>query len=301
MARFYLLTAVIFWGWTFVATRIVLDYMTPVELLGLRFLIGIPVLLIVVAAKRLRFRVNRRERWMLLVGSAIITIHFLIQITGLKYTTATNTGWIISITPLILAVLAWAVLKERIGRKEITGIIVATLGILLLVSNGRFTELNWLESVGDWLVLASAHTWAFYTIATRDVSRSQNPLTVTCAVLIPGAAVVLGYMIFTSDWSRFLNLPLEPTLALLFLAILGLAVAHWFWQEGIAAIGGARAGIFLYLEPIATTALAVPYLGEPFTPYTAVGGGLVLLGVYVAQRRSKRKGPASTAQADSRY
>ena len=294
MARFYLLTAVIFWGWTFVATRIVLEYLSPVELLGLRFLIGLPLLVVVVIAKKLRFNFTPRERWAVLIGSAIITVHFLIQITGLQYTTATKTGWIISVTPLVLAFLSWAVLKERIGPKEISGIILATLGILLLVSNGSLTEFGWLDSIGDWLVLASAHTWALYTIATRDVSRSQHPLTVTCAVMFPSALVIIGYISFTSDWSKFFTLPVEPLLALLFLALLGLAVAHWFWQEGIAAIGGARAGIFLYLEPIATTVLAVPYLDEPFTPYTAIGGGLVLIGVYVAQRRTGRKKTART-------
>jgi len=288
MARFYLLTAVIFWGWTFVATRVCLQYMSPVELLGLRFLIGLPVLAAIVYAKKLKFHFSRRERWSLAAGSLIITLHFLIQITGLKYTTATNTGWIISVTPLVLAVLSWLILKERIGGKEIAGIVIATIGILLLVSRGDFSQLDWLSSTGDWLVLASAHTWALYTIATRNVSRSQNPLTVTFSVMFPSAVIIVGYMAFTADWSKFMALPTEAILALLFLAVLGLSIAHWFWQEGIAEIGASRAGIFLYLEPIATTALAVPYLDEPFTTFTAIGGGLVLLGVYVAQRRSRR-------------
>ena len=72
--------------------------------------------------------------------------------------------------------------------------------------------------------------------------------------------------------------------ALLYLAIPGLALGQWFWQEGVAALGASRAGVFLYLEPIATILLAVPLLGEPFGPVTALGGALVLAGVYVGQR-----------------
>ena len=75
--------------------------------------------------------------------------------------------------------------------------------------------------------------------------------------------------------------------ALLALSFLGTALAHWFWQEGVARVGATEAGIFLYLEPIATTALAVPYLGEPFGIYTAFGGALILLGVWWAQRRNR--------------
>ena len=60
-ARVFLLLCVTFWGWTFIATKIVLDYMSPVELLGLRFAIGLPVLLIVILTKRLKFDFNNKE------------------------------------------------------------------------------------------------------------------------------------------------------------------------------------------------------------------------------------------------
>ncbi|MCB2231298.1 DMT family transporter [bacterium] len=289
LSRFYLLFCVIVWGWTFVATKIVLDYVTPVELLGLRFLIALPVLLVVIRLKRIRFGISKRNVWMVALGSVILTAHFLIQITGLKYTSATNTGWIISVTPLVLAVLSYFILKERLGYREIGGIAIATVGILLLVSRGDLSNLDWLSNIGDWLVLASAHTWALYTIATRNLSRAHHPLALTFAVLAPAGLVVLGYMSMTSDWSVFLHLPLDALIALLFLGVLGLAIAHWFWQEGVADIGAARAGIFLYLEPVATTALAVPYLGERFTWATALGGLAVLAGVYVGQRRKKQR------------
>jgi drug/metabolite transporter (DMT)-like permease len=285
-ASVYLLVCTIIWGWTFVATRVCLQYLSPVELLGLRFLIGLPLLLVIVLARRVRFEFTSRERRAILLGSAIITVHFLIQITGLKYTTATNTGWIMAVIPLVMAVLAFLILKERLGRRAIIGIAVATAGILLLMSRGKFGSFDWLRSFGDWLVLASAHTWALYTIVIRDVTRSRNPLAVTVAVLAPSAAVVLGYMLVRSDWSRFVHMPLDGIVALLFLGLLGLAVGHWFWQEGVARVGAARAGIYLYLEPVATTALAVPYLGEEFGPWTALGGLLVLAGVYLAERHN---------------
>jgi drug/metabolite transporter (DMT)-like permease len=72
---------------------------------------------------------------------------------------------------------------------------------------------------------------------------------------------------------------------LLFLAIPG-TLAQWLWQIGVARLGASRAGLFLYIEPLATTVLAVPLLGESFTAFTAIGGSLVILGVWVAQRRA---------------
>lgn len=287
LTRLLLLFTVIVWGWTFVATRICLEYANPAELLGLRLLIGLPVLLIVILLKKVRFDFTRSDWIRVLVGSGIITAHFLIQITGLKSTTATNTGWIISITPLVMAVLSFAFLKEKIGRAQVVAIAVATIGILLLMSRGDIGDLGWLKSTGDWLALISAHTWAVYTVVTRDLSRSRNPLAVTIGVLAPALIVMTIYMVFTSDWGELAAMPARGVWALLFLAIPGLALGHWFWQEGVAKIGAARAGIYLYLEPIATTVLAIPLLNEPFGWATAVGGGLVLTGVYIGQRSKK--------------
>jgi drug/metabolite transporter (DMT)-like permease len=92
-------------------------------------------------------------------------------------------------------------------------------------------------------------------------------------------------VVFFGGASNLFTLPMDAIIALLFLAIPG-TLAQWFWQIGIAKVGAARAGFFLYLEPIATTVLAIPLLGEPFTLFTGLGGLLVIAGVWEAQRRS---------------
>ena len=280
-----LFASVVIWGWTFVATRICLQVLTPAEVLTFRLWIAVPILAMLVMIRKKRLSVSRLELRPLLAGSGLLTIHFLVQITGLKYTSATNTGWIIAAIPLVMALLSFLILGERLGRREVAGIAIATLGIVLLVSRGNLADLEWLRSTGDWLILASCHTWALYTIATRDLSRSRDPLVVTLLLMIPAAVAMAVWTALSSDPARWRDLTAEVVLALLFLGILGTAAAHLFWQRGVAALGASRAGIYLYLEPLATTALAVPYLGEPFGPFTAGGGGLVLLGVWWAFRR----------------
>ena len=294
--RLLLLSCVIIWGWTFVATRICLGYMSPMELIGLRFTIGLPILLAVVLFKKISlgsFRANGKQ---LALGSGLITAHFIIQATALRTTSATNTGWIIAVTPLVMAALAFVVLREPIGREAWVGIIVATLGILVLVSKGHLSSMSWLKSWGDWLILLSAHTWALYTISTRDLSRSRHPLAVTLLVFTPLTVVCLTTMAVTSHLSTFVSLPMKPVLAMLFLGVLGTA-AQWFWQEGVARLGAAKAGIFLYLEPLATTALAVPLLGESYGWSTAFGGFMVLAGVWWAERRPGRRPVVRARQA----
>ncbi len=284
LPRALLLAAVIIWGWTFVATKILVAELGPLEIFALRLAIGLPFLAAVLLVNRVPLRFTRADAAPIIIGGAIFTFHILIQIVALRTTTATNTGWIISVSPLAVAVLSFVFLRERIGWRAVAGIAVATTGILLLVSRGRLRDLSWLRSTGDWLILLSAHTWAVYTVVTRNVARRCHPLAVTFGILAVAAVCTSVLVLVTGDFARVTGLSTRGIAALLYLAIAGLALGQWFWQVGVAHLGAARAGLYLYLEPLSTVALAVPLLGEPFGASTAFGGALVLAGVYIGQR-----------------
>lgn len=279
-----LLSAVVIWGWTFVATKILVAELGPVEIFGLRLALGLPCLAVLLLVRRLPLGFTREDAAPLLLGGAVFTAHFLIQIAGLETTTATAAGWIIAVTPLALAVLSWLFLHERLGWWAAVGIGVATGGILLLVSGGRLADLGWLRSTGDWLVLASAHTWAVYTVVTRDIARRRDPLAVTFGIVLVATVLMAIPFAFTADLDRIRHLSPRGLLAVLYLAVPALALAQWFWQAGVGRLGATRAGLYLYLEPLATLSLSIPLLGEPFGPAAAAGGALVLAGVYAGQR-----------------
>lgn len=294
LPRVLLLVAASIWGWTFVATKILLEELGPVEVFALRLAIGVPFLGLVLLVRRVPWRFERADVRPLVLAAAVLTVHFLVQIVGLMSTTATNTSWIISVSPLAVAVLSFLVLGERIGRGGVAGIAIATVGILLLVSRGRLGDLGWLRSTGDWLALASAHTWALYTVMTRDLVRRREPLAVAFGILLIAGVFTGALFAVSADLASVRALSPRGLAALLYLAIPGLALGQWFWQEGVARLGATRAGLFLYLEPIATVLLAVPLLGESFGLFMALGGGLVLAGVYVGQERQ----PARSRDAE---
>ena len=121
----------------------------------------------------------------------------------------------------------------------------------------------------------------------------------TLAVILPGGVAALVYMIFTTAWSKIIELPADVIVSIIFLGAFGTALALWFWQYGVAKLGAARAGMFLYLEPLATTALAVPYLHEHFGWAGALGGALVLAGVYVGESKSVAQVPKRQSRRET--
>jgi drug/metabolite transporter (DMT)-like permease len=281
LTQFLLLLAVVIWGSTFVATKLCLGVMSPVQLVAGRFLIAAPALFTIARLRGASFHLGAHKK-VLLLAVVIFSFHYLLQTWALDFTTATNSGWLITVTPLTIALLAALFLREP--APPVSGILLASAGITLLVSGGHWQSLLGLSSLGDFMVLASTLTWSVFTIITRDPSRSLDPVVVTFVMTVPLAVSALLLPFVADRWTPWSELDLETALALFFLGLFGVALAQWFWQRGVAKLGAARAGLFLYLEPLSTTILAVPLLGEPFGLATAIGGILVVLGVFLARR-----------------
>ena len=106
--RLLLLGCVCVWGWTFVATRICLEILRPIDVVALRFLVGLPILLAIVQRERIPLGITRREALRVGLGAGILTVHFLMQAVALRVTSATHTGWIIAVSPLVIALASCA-------------------------------------------------------------------------------------------------------------------------------------------------------------------------------------------------
>jgi drug/metabolite transporter (DMT)-like permease len=228
----YLLLAVVFWGFSYIAIKESLNYLTPVELIAARFATGAITLLIIIKFKRLSLSMNGQFKNLLIAG-IIVFVHFWIMATGMLYTTATNTAWILTTAPIFIAVLSIIVLKEKLHLGQGLAIIAATVGVLILVSNGDFTTLDWISSIGDWIVLGSCVTWAIYTVFTRRITAKLDALVATFwTIAISGLVIVPGSLIFNGG-SMYFSLPVSGAVAVLFLGIGCLAGSFWFWSEGL--------------------------------------------------------------------
>jgi len=289
LINLYLLIAVTFWGLSFVATKIVLDYLNPFEIIGIRLILGVPVLYFISRLKKVQLKINRSDLCIVIIASIVLGGHFLIQAFGLMYTTATNTAWLIATIPVFTAIAAYFFLKERLRIFQVLGIAVATIGVILLFSRGNFGSLDWMQSIGDWIILSSCLTWTIYTVLTRNIMQQYNPLSLAIVLLVLPTIILLIYLIFYSSINRFLSLPTDIWMLLIFMSIFTLGLAHWLWLEGLSRKEAARTGVFLYFEPIVTTIAAASILGEKITCYLILGALLILGGVYIVQSRGNDK------------
>ncbi len=289
MINIYLLLAVIFWGLSFIGTKMVLEYLTPSEIIAVRFLLGSSVLLSVKTWRKIKFDFRRSDLGLIVFVSLFFGFHVILQAFGLIYTSATNTAWLIATIPVFIAITSRIILKEYLNSQKIIGIFIATFGVILLISKGNFENLGWLQSVGDWIILFTCITWTIYTIIIRKLTKVHNPLSLMVAILIiPGACLVLLTLV-TTPIERFFNLPYHILLILSGLGIICAGLAQWIWLEGITQKGTVRAGVYIYFEPVVTTLAAMPILGETLNIAGFIGAGLILGGVYLVESQNNKK------------
>lgn len=288
MVNFLVLSAVTLFGLSFVATKISLEYLSPIEIVAIRMILGMPVLYLALKLKRVKLSFDRSSYVALIPASIILGVHFVIQAVGLIYTTATNTAWLMATIPIFIAILSYIFLKEKLSAGKILGILIASFGVIILISRGKLDSLEWFESVGDWIILLSCITWSIYTIITKNIMRSYDPLSVLFFLLILPTVSLILYTIITTPFARLTNLPTSIIFVLLFHGLFCLGLAHWLWLEGLYRKGAADIGVFLYFEPIVTTVAALLVLDERLTKYVVFGAALVILGICLVNRKPFR-------------
>jgi len=282
------ITAIALWGASFIATKVALREITPLTVVVLRFALGVCVLLALLAWRReARVAERRHLPWLLLLGLNGITVHQLLQSTGLLTTTATNSGWMVALIPIFTAVLAKLMLHEAFGPQKTAGLVVASLGAAVIVGRGHVSpELLRHATLGDGLVLLSAANWALFTTLSKRVIGRYTPAVMMAHVMTFGWLAALPLSAVEGGWQSVPALSASGWASVLFLGVGCSGLAYAFWYDALAHTEASSLASFLYFQPIVTVAVAAVVLGEPVTWPVAAGGAAILFGVWLVNRRT---------------
>ena len=302
------------WGSTFVFTKMLLQAgLSPAQIFTLRFIIAYVLLL---GYSFLRHRVsvsppklggvrgglnNRSFRWfcrswrdellMISLGITGGSLYFLTENAAMLFTTATNTSLIVCSCPLF-AMLLFAVFfrqSEKITRLQAFGSLIAFLGMVVVVLNGHFVL--HLSPLGDLLAFGACLCWAVYSLLMKAAVSSYSSLFITRKVFIYGLLTIIPYYILVpSDASIFFSSPFHvftfsTILNLLFLGVVASMLCYLIWNWVIGKLGPVIATNWVYFNPITTILFAWWLLDEKITIWFLLGSALILLGMYLADRK----------------
>ena len=161
----------------FISTKVLLTGLRPVEVLFLRFALGFAALCLLYP-RRLRLAGRRQELWFAAAGLCGVTLYFLLENIALTCTLASNVGVLVSVSPMLTALLSHFLLRrERLRPLFFAGLAVALAGVAMVSYNGAAVlELN---PRGDLLALLAAAAWSAYSLLTRRLSAFGYPVVQT--------------------------------------------------------------------------------------------------------------------------
>ena len=281
-----MLTA-LFWGGHWVVARAVHTEATPFALSFWRWLTAAAVLapfawkpFVADAAK-----VRAQWKWIALLSLSGTGLYNGIGYIGIQYTTATNALLIQSVTPALIPLLAFVLLRERIGPAAIAGVAISCAGVIAIACRLDLDALLGLElNRGDLWLLVNVSMWALYTVWLRWKPQGLHPFTFLFAIMVAGVVQLLPFYAFEIATGGGVRLSARAVLGILYLGIFPATINYLMWNKAVAEIGAARAGPYLYLVPVFGTAMAYVFLGERLHTYHLVGVTLIFAGIWLASR-----------------
>ena len=279
-----ILLAVVFWGTSFVATKTLLVEIKPITIIILRLIIASVLLTFIAISTKRNFSLNLKSHGWIFILALIAVFHLWIQVTGLQFTTAANTGWIIGTAPVFMAIMGLIFFKEKITLLGFFGIMLAIFGLLLLFGKGDITNIGLIENKGDLLVLGSAFTWGVYSTVNKKISLTYSPLMTILYLFLMMATIIIPFNLNSETIASVVHLSRIGWLLILFLGLFCSGVAYVIWAQALRDMESAKVGAFLYLEPLVTVAAAGFFLNEEITWLMVFSGLLITIGVFLVNK-----------------
>lgn len=278
------------WGGTFVAGRYVADHINPLLAASLRFILASLALLLFMAFSRTRLACPnpRQLAQLVLLGFFGIFFYNLCFFYGLQYINASRASLIVALNPAVIGLASWLLFKEHLGRPRLIGIALCLAGAAAVIVSRNPQLLQGAANawIGDLLILGCVAGWGVYSLFSRGLNQSLGPLqTVTWSVLLGTLMLTLTTLVtgsFTVEALGGLHLP--QLLSLLYLGVLGSALAYIGYYDGIRRIGATRSGVFIALNPLTAVICGALLLGEQLTLPMLLGGAVILLGIYLCNK-----------------
>lgn len=271
------------WSSTFICSKILLETLTPLQLMFFRFVIAYIVLLIL-HPKFYKPNSIKEEFLFILTGISGGSLYFFTENTAVKLSLASDVSLIVATTPILTVLLAHLLTKEKaLSKNLIIGFFIAISGVFLVIFNGRF--ILKLNPKGDLLALGAAFCWAIYSVIIKRFNGKYPTLYLTRKVFFYAIITVIPFLLKTNFNSSFVKLlSLKIIISLLFLGIVASSSCYVIWNLAIEKLGVIKTNNYLYFLPLITLVLSFIILHENITVFSLIGATLILLGVYVSER-----------------
>jgi len=283
-AELLLLLVTLIWGGTFSIVKTALENVSPLIFLGARFGISTIVYLIFFPSSLKNFDLKTLKHG--LVIALLLFAGFAFQTIGLKYTTASKSGFITGMLVIFTPIAQTIIERKPPKPGNLIGVALVTFGLLLLTSKESSIE-NFIYSlgqdftVGDFLTLLCAIMFALYIVYLDIYSREHE--TGKLVIIQLAVTSILSFMISPVFEQTKINLSSQLFFALAYTSLLATIFATYIQTEYQKFTTPTRAAIIFTMEPFFAAIIARLFLNERFSPFATLGSALMMAGLLISE------------------
>ncbi|HET6872674.1 MAG TPA: EamA family transporter [Sporolactobacillaceae bacterium] len=283
----YLSIAASIWGGMYVVSKFTFTMAPPMTMLFLRYIIaGIILTVICIASGQWRMK---KAGWIYLLEIGLIGYFGSIstQFIGTDLSNAHLGALITTLSPLFLSVFAIFLLKEKMSKRQVLSLALATIGVMVIVgAPGAGSQ----QILGIIILLIAAVTWGYYSVVVKQASKFYTPLQMTTVGI--WIACILSFPFAIHQWGKWNHAVIQTPsfiLCTLYIGVVSTAIAFFAWNAGLKLTPSHHAGLYFFLQPVVGSLLGWLILGEKLGFTFLLGSFLILVSVGISE--FKRKHP----------
>jgi drug/metabolite transporter (DMT)-like permease len=284
-----LILTALFWGGTWIAGRVAVQEASPLAVASWRFFVAALVLGIMLALREGRPRWSGRQ-WLMLAALGLSGVFFynVFFLYGLRHVEAGRGALVTALIPAMVALADWLLFRFPMSPTKALGIVLALSGCLLVVTRGHPTQLfTGGIGIGEWLLMGSVVSWVSYTLISRYFSRQLSPLSIAFGGCLMGWLMLTAAALADGTLFDLGAISWRGASSIVFLGLLGTAVAFTWYSEAISRIGTTRSAAFINLVPVSAVLLGTLLLGERLGIAVLGGGAVIILGVFMTNHTAR--------------
>jgi drug/metabolite transporter (DMT)-like permease len=282
-----LLGTVVLWALNITVTKYMFEHgWQPLAYGTIRYFAAISLFWIFTYRRERSFRIERSDSRFVLLAALFILLNQVCFVYGVKLAHASTVALLLGATPVFIGLISVALGLEHLAGSFWIGAAVTFAGVGLVASaasGGIGSSLG-----GDLIAIATAFTWAAYTVSIRPLMRRYSPYRISALVLAIGW-VPLALLSIPQLESESFSFGWKVWLGFGYAVIGPLFLTNILWFTAIDRVGPSRASLFGNLQPFLAVFFAVLLLGESLRALELVGGVLIFVGI-VYERLSRRRG-----------
>jgi drug/metabolite transporter (DMT)-like permease len=272
----------LFWAGNFVLGRAMHEAIPPIGLAFWRWSVASLLVLPFVWQPLVRQAALLRRHFgrMLVLALLGVTGFNTLVYLGLQTTTATNSVLIQSTMPVQILLFNWLLFGTSIGVRPAFSVLLSMCGVAVIIGAGNpLAPLGGQWVAGDLWILAAAAVWALYSVLLRWRPADLDPRAFLGFTLLSGWLLLTPLYWLEGALGRSMMWNPEVAMTIAYVAIFPSALAYFFWNRGVAAVGANRAGHFVHLMPLFGALLAMVFLDEVLGWQHVAGAGLIAMGI----------------------